>query len=82
VAANRAPLTRGRRWEPILNVLFVTSWYPTPEFTYGGVFVREHAKACAQFGAAGFEIVVFLTKAASLGGRRLFSRFPASRHRG
>jgi glycosyltransferase involved in cell wall biosynthesis len=28
-----------------VNVLFVTGWYPTREFAYGGVFVREHAKA-------------------------------------
>jgi glycosyltransferase involved in cell wall biosynthesis len=28
-----------------MNVLFVTNWYPTRDFSYGGVFVREHAKA-------------------------------------
>lgn len=38
-----------------MNVLFFTSWYPTREFTYGGVFVREHAKAVR---AAGHDVVV------------------------
>jgi len=31
-----------------VKVLFMTRWYPTPEFSYGGVFVREHAKAVAR----------------------------------
>jgi glycosyltransferase involved in cell wall biosynthesis len=38
-----------------VRILFVTSWYPTKEFTYGGVFVREHAKAVR---ASGNEVVV------------------------
>jgi len=38
-----------------VNVLFFTSWYPTSEFTYGGVFVREHAKAVRE---AGHRVVV------------------------
>jgi len=38
-----------------LNVLFLTSWYPTAEYTYGGVFVREHAKAVRD---AGHQVVV------------------------
>lgn len=38
-----------------MNVLFFTSWYPTPAFTYGGVFVREHAKAVRE---AGHRVVV------------------------
>jgi glycosyltransferase involved in cell wall biosynthesis len=38
-----------------VKVLFVTNWYPTRDFSYGGVFVREHAKAVA---AAGNEVVV------------------------
>lgn len=33
----------------------MTSWYPTSESTYGGVFVREYAKAAR---AAGNEVVV------------------------
>lgn len=28
-----------------LRVLFVTPWYPYPEIPFGGVFVREHARA-------------------------------------
>lgn len=39
----------------ILNVLFFTNWYPTRGFTYGGVFVREHAKAVR---VAGHRVVV------------------------
>ena len=38
-----------------MNVLFFTSWYPTREFTYGGVFVREQAKAVRH---AGHRVVV------------------------
>jgi glycosyltransferase involved in cell wall biosynthesis len=38
-----------------LNVVFFTSWYPTSKFTYGGVFVREHAKAVRE---AGHRVVV------------------------
>ncbi|HEX5173851.1 MAG TPA: glycosyltransferase [Gaiellaceae bacterium] len=38
-----------------MNVLFLTSWYPTADFTYGGVFVREHAKAVRD---AGHRVVV------------------------
>jgi glycosyltransferase involved in cell wall biosynthesis len=38
-----------------LNVLFFTSWYPTPAHTYAGVFVREHAKAARD---AGHQVVV------------------------
>jgi glycosyltransferase involved in cell wall biosynthesis len=38
-----------------VKVLFITNWYPTRDFSYGGVFVREHAKAVA---AAGNEVVV------------------------
>ena len=30
-----------------LNVLFVTTWYPTPEHPVLGTFIREHAKAVA-----------------------------------
>lgn len=38
-----------------MNVLFFTSWYPTRAHTYGGVFVREHAKAVRN---AGHKVVV------------------------
>lgn len=38
-----------------MNILFLTSWYPTGDLTYGGVFVREHAKAVQ---AAGHQVVV------------------------
>jgi glycosyltransferase involved in cell wall biosynthesis len=38
-----------------VNVLFLTSWYPTRDLTYGGVFVREHAKAAR---VAGHSVVV------------------------
>ena len=38
-----------------MNVLFLTSWYPTRDLTYGGVFVREHAKAAR---VAGHSVVV------------------------
>ena len=38
-----------------MKVLFITNWYPTHDFSYGGVFVREHARAVA---AAGNEVVV------------------------
>ena len=38
-----------------MNVLFVTIWYPTRDFSYGGVFVREHAKAVRE---AGHRVVV------------------------
>jgi glycosyltransferase involved in cell wall biosynthesis len=32
-----------------LNILFVTPWYPTGDRPYWGIFVREHAKAVAQY---------------------------------
>jgi L-malate glycosyltransferase len=38
-----------------VNVLFLTSWYPTAEHKYVGVFVREHAKAVSK---AGHRVVV------------------------
>jgi glycosyltransferase involved in cell wall biosynthesis len=38
-----------------VNVLFVTSWYPTRDYAYGGIFVREHAKAVRE---AGHRVVV------------------------
>ncbi len=38
-----------------MRVLFLTSWYPTSELPYGGVFVREHARAVQ---AAGGEVAV------------------------
>ena len=48
-AARRDPhsLTRPGPYEnsPAMRVLFLTSWYPTSELPYGGVFVREHARA-------------------------------------
>jgi glycosyltransferase involved in cell wall biosynthesis len=47
--------TCSHRAGQLLNVLFFTSWYPSPEFTYGGVFVREHAKAVRE---AGHRVVV------------------------
>lgn len=31
-----------------MNVVFLTPWYPTKEHRYGGVFVREYAKALQQ----------------------------------
>ena len=40
---------------PVMKVLFLTDWYPTPERIYHGVFVREHAKAVR---AAGVEVTV------------------------
>lgn len=45
-----------------MKVLFITNWYPTSENTYGGVFVREHAKAVR---TAGNEVVVLHTARAS-----------------
>ena len=30
-----------------MKILFMTSWYPTPDAPVGGVFVREHARAVA-----------------------------------
>jgi glycosyltransferase involved in cell wall biosynthesis len=36
----RNPVSRRR-----LNVLFITPWYPTKDHRYGGVFVREYARA-------------------------------------
>jgi L-malate glycosyltransferase len=53
--ADRSAPTRGRRGGSILNVLFFTTWYPTRDFTHGGVFVREHAKAVRE---AGHRVVV------------------------
>jgi glycosyltransferase involved in cell wall biosynthesis len=38
-----------------MRVLFLTSWYPTPDLPYGGVFVREHARAAR---AAGAEVTI------------------------
>ncbi|MEI6752267.1 MAG: glycosyltransferase [Paludibacter sp.] len=38
-----------------MNVLFLTSWYPTPNNPGFGIFVKEHAKA---IDSAGVEIVV------------------------
>jgi len=38
-----------------MRVLFLTSWYPTSAMPYGGVFVREHARAVE---AAGGRVVV------------------------
>jgi glycosyltransferase involved in cell wall biosynthesis len=38
-----------------MKVLFLTSWYPTSERIYAGVFVREHARAIR---AAGHDVVV------------------------
>jgi L-malate glycosyltransferase len=38
-----------------MRVLFLTSWYPTSDLPYGGVFVREHARAVK---AARAEVVV------------------------
>ena len=38
-----------------MRVLFLTSWYPSPENRYDGVFVREHAKAVR---ASGDDVVV------------------------
>lgn len=32
-----------------LNVLFLTSWYPVPEYPTHGIFIRNHAKALAHF---------------------------------
>lgn len=32
-----------------LKVLFITSWYPTPESPVNGTFVREHAKAVSLY---------------------------------
>jgi glycosyltransferase involved in cell wall biosynthesis len=59
VACSRAAGRAGSDHWPsrgsVLNVLFFTSWYPTREFTYGGVFVREHAKAVR---VAGHRVVV------------------------
>jgi glycosyltransferase involved in cell wall biosynthesis len=52
-----------------VKVLFITSWYPTSDFAYGGVFVREHAKAVR---AAGNEVVVLHLARASKGCRGLW----------
>lgn len=45
-----------------MKVLFITNWYPTRDFSYGGVFVREHAKAVT---ATGNEVVVLHAARAS-----------------
>lgn len=45
-----------------MKVLFITSWYPTRDYTYSGVFVREHAKAVR---AGGNEVVVLHTAGSS-----------------
>lgn len=45
-----------------MKVLFITNWYPTRDYSYGGIFVREHAKAVA---AAGNEVVVLHTARSS-----------------
>jgi glycosyltransferase involved in cell wall biosynthesis len=45
-----------------MKILFITNWYPSPDFSYGGVFVREHAKAVR---AAGNEVVVLHTARAA-----------------
>ncbi len=38
-----------------MKILFLSSWYPSPENRYNGVFVREHARAVR---AAGNEVAV------------------------
>lgn len=38
-------MVKGRQ----LKVLFITSWYPTPEWPVGGVFIREHARAVSLY---------------------------------
>jgi glycosyltransferase involved in cell wall biosynthesis len=54
-----------------VTVLFFTSWYPTADFTYGGVFVREHAKAVRD---AGHRVVVLhLAGPSSALGRNLWA---------
>ena len=52
-----------------MKVLFITNWYPTRDFSYGGVFVREHAKAVR---AAGNEVVVLHLARASKACRGLW----------
>ena len=41
------------RYDPNMSlnssVLFLTSWYPTPENPTHGIFIQQHAKALAQF---------------------------------
>lgn len=39
-----------------MNILFITSWYPTPKNPGSGVFIKEHARASA---SAGNKIVVY-----------------------
>jgi glycosyltransferase involved in cell wall biosynthesis len=53
-----------------MKVLFITNWYPTRGFSYGGVFVREHAKAVR---AAGNEVVVLHLARASKACRELWN---------
>lgn len=52
-----------------MNVLFITSWYPTSDYTYGGIFVREYAKAAR---AAGNDVVVLHAAGPSGERRRLW----------
>lgn len=33
----------------LFNVLFLTSWYPVPEYPTHGIFIRNHAKALAHY---------------------------------
>jgi len=54
-----------------MNVLFFTSWYPTADFTYGGVFVREHAKAVHEAGHR--VVVVHLAGTSAPDGRRTWT---------
>jgi glycosyltransferase involved in cell wall biosynthesis len=52
-----------------MRVLFLTSWYPTPDLPYGGVFVREHGMAAQ---AAGAEVVVLHVPDGGYRGGRLW----------
>jgi glycosyltransferase involved in cell wall biosynthesis len=54
-----------------VKVLFITNWYPTHDFSYGGVFVREHAKAVRA--AGNYVVVLHVPQEAASGLRELWT---------
>jgi glycosyltransferase involved in cell wall biosynthesis len=54
-----------------VKVLFITNWYPTRDFSYGGVFVREHAKAVRA--AGNYVVVLHLPQQGTRGLRELWA---------
>ena len=54
-----------------MKVLFITNWYPSPDFSYGGVFVREYAKAVRA--AGNYVVVLHLPQQGTRGLRELWT---------